>query len=408
MIPRIRPKLGFEDFFIPISHKKINHETVFQFETEFAEYIGTNYAIAVNSARLAFYIILKSIGVKKGDEVILPSLTCSTIVDPVLELGATPVLVDSLEDTYNIDPNAIYEAISQKTKAILPVHLYGNPCDMKRIVDLAKGSDALIIEDCAQALGAEYMGRKAGSIGDAAIFSFDFDKNMTTGGGGMITTDDEKLYLSFLKTIDSLSLRPPPFNFERKLLIKLYKDYLFTDKIVYSYIRRSWMFIERMKNKKLRNTKPKSLSFPFLMGPLRSAVGLSQLKKLDKINDTRINNAKLLYRLLGNNSYLRLPSISTGNKHVFLRFNAVINEKCDVTRDKLSQYMISRGFEVVPWVFSPPVHQIPPYDKLSKFDKSALKKCEKISSNLLNFPTHPHLTKSDIYKLSNLCNKFIS
>ena len=407
MIVRIRPHISFQEVLHALMSSR-GHSIVDKFELNFSEYIGTEYAIATNSARLALLIILKSIGVRKGDEVILPSFICNVILDPILQLGAVPVLVDSVPETYNINPDEVNEAISKKTKVIFPAHLYGQPCEMDSIIDIAEDSNMFVIEDCAQALGAEYKGKKVGSLSNAGIFSFDFDKNITTGGGGMITTNEDRLYSSMVKTIKNLNCQIAPPWYEYKSLLKLYNDYIVTNKHLYTYSRRPMIYIARLNRRFLMSDEQNKLQKnPYLMGPIRATIGLSQLRKIDWLNDIRINNAKLLSKYLKKCSYLKLPTVSKNVKHVFLRYNTIVDENYGIDRNEVYTHMISKGFEIVPWVFSPPVHLIHPYNQLCRYSKDRLKKTEKISYNLLNFPTHPHLTQADIQKLGNLCFDFI-
>ena len=163
-----------------------------EFEEAFASYIGTKYAIAVNSGTAALHIALLAPGIGKGDEVITTPLSFISTANSVPFCGAKPVFVDIDEDTFNIKPNLIYEKITPRTKALLPVHLYGQPCDMKEIVKICGEHNLALIEDACQAHGAGYAGKKVGSFG-IGCFSFYPTKNMTTGEGGMITTNNKDI-----------------------------------------------------------------------------------------------------------------------------------------------------------------------------------------------------------------------
>ena len=163
------------------------------FEEEFAKYIGCKYAVAVNSCTAALHISLAALGIGKGDEVITTPYTFVSTVNVILQQGAMLVLVDIKPDTFNINPDLIRKKINDKTKALIPVHFGGQPCEMGKIMKIAKDNNLLVIEDAAHAISAEYEGRKIGTIGDATCFSFYPTKNMTTGEGGMVTTNDEKL-----------------------------------------------------------------------------------------------------------------------------------------------------------------------------------------------------------------------
>ena len=171
------------------------------FKAGFADYIGVKHAIAVASGTTALHLALHALGIGPGDEVIIPDLTFAATAHTVLQTGATPVLVDVEPDTWCIDPGAIVRALSSKTRAIMPVHLFGHPADMNAISEIAAANNLLVIEDAAAAHGAEVDGRKVGSLGNVGAFSFYGNKVITTGEGGMLTTDDDALAdrLRFLK-----------------------------------------------------------------------------------------------------------------------------------------------------------------------------------------------------------------
>ena len=164
-----------------------------RFEKEFSEYCGVSYGVAVSNGTTALHLALAALGIGKGDEVIVPDITFAATVNAVIYTGATPVIVDIEEDSWCIDPDKIEEAVTPATKAIIPVHVYGQPCDMGRICDIAKQHNLYIVEDCAEAHGAEYAGRKTGSFGDISCFSFFGNKVITTGEGGMCITDKKEL-----------------------------------------------------------------------------------------------------------------------------------------------------------------------------------------------------------------------
>jgi perosamine synthetase len=161
-----------------------------QFEEDFARYVGSRYAVAVNSCTAALHLALDAIGIQEGDEVIVPTMTFTATAEVVLYFKAMPVLVDCLPETFDIDPDSIERAITSKTKAIIPVHFGGQPCDMEPILEIARRHHLYVIEDAAHALPAKYFGKKVGTIGDITCFSFYATKTITTGEGGMATTDN--------------------------------------------------------------------------------------------------------------------------------------------------------------------------------------------------------------------------
>lgn len=170
------------------------YDYIYKFENEFAKYQNSKFALATSSCTGAIHLALMALGIKAGDEVIVPDITWIASVEPILYIGAKPVFVDILKDTWCIDPNKIRAAITSKTKAIIVVHLYGNLCEMSEIMEIAKLNNLVVLEDAAEGLGSEYNDRKAGSIGDAGVFSFHGTKTMTTGEGGMLVTNNECVF----------------------------------------------------------------------------------------------------------------------------------------------------------------------------------------------------------------------
>lgn len=163
-----------------------------EFEEKFAKYLRVTSCVAVQSGTAAIHAALYELGIKEGDEVIVPAITFVATVNPIVYCGATPVFVDIDKDTWDIDPKEIEKSITSKTKAIIPVHLYGNPCDMDEIMKISEKYGLYVIEDATESLGAEYKGRMTGTIGHIGCFSFNGNKIITTGGGGMISTNNEK------------------------------------------------------------------------------------------------------------------------------------------------------------------------------------------------------------------------
>jgi perosamine synthetase len=163
-----------------------------EFEEKFARYIGAKKAVSTQSGTAALHIALYELGIGEGDEVIVPDLTFIATINPILYVGATPVIVDVSPKTWNIEAEEIEKAITKKTKALIPVHLYGNPCNLDEIIEIAKEHNLFVIEDATESLGASYKGRQTGTFGDFGCFSFNGNKLITTGGGGMIATNDEK------------------------------------------------------------------------------------------------------------------------------------------------------------------------------------------------------------------------
>lgn len=223
-----------------------------EFENTFAAYCGAKYAVSVCNGTVALHLMLVAAGIGKGDEVIIPNFTMISTAFAICYTGAMPVFVDAESKTWNIDVSKIEEKITAKTKAIMAVHIFGNPCDMDSINHIAKKHNLLVLDDSAEAHGAEYKGVKTGKLADITSFSFFANKNLTTGEGGMVLTDNEEFYnrLKYFKNVCF------PLNAPR----------------VYEH---------------------NDIGFNYRMSNLHAAVGLAQVEKADFYRDCRIRNAKL-------------------------------------------------------------------------------------------------------------------
>lgn len=192
-----------------------------QFERQFASYVGSSYALGVNSATAGLHLALKALGVGPGDEVITTPLTFVSTVNVILHSGAIPVFADVDRDTWNIDPKEAEKKITKKTKAILPVHLHGRPCDMDAIMRLAQDHKLFVVEDAAHAAEAVWKGKKVGSIGDITVFSFYVTKNIATGEGGMVTTNNKK----FIESMRIMSLHGLSQDAYKRYSVRYYRHY---------------------------------------------------------------------------------------------------------------------------------------------------------------------------------------
>jgi len=318
-----------------------------EFEGAFAEFIGTKYAVAVNSGTAALHIALLAHGIGEGDEVITSPFTFIATANSILFTGAKPVFADIEEETFNIAPDSVTEKITPRTKAIMLVHLYGQPCDMKRIMRIAQEHGLIVIEDACQAHGAEYEGEKVGSFG-TGCFSFYPTKNITTGEGGMITTDDKHIA-------------------EKARMIR-------------SHGQRERYLHE-------------ILGYNYRMTDIAAAIGLCQLGKLEDFNNKRIRNAKFLTGRLSGIKGLLPPHVRPNVKHVFHQYTVRITQDFGISRDELRAKLVDEG--IATEIYYPrPIHKQPLYQDLGYNEH--LPNSEKAAREVLSLPVHPSLTKEDL------------
>ena len=354
MIPISKPMLGKEEELalkrVLYSRALAQGEEVKKFEDNFSKYIGTKFAVATNSGTSALHTTLLSLGIGPKDEVITTPFSFIATANSVLATGAKPVFVDIDEDTFNIDPQKIEQKITGRTKALLIVHLFGQPCDMKKIMEICEDRDLILIEDACQAHGAEFSGEKVGSFG-TGCFSFYPTKNITTGEGGMITTDDEEIAEKARRIRNHGQAR--------------------------AYVH-------------------DILGYNYRMTDLAAAIGLCQLRKLDMFNSKRIKNAQFLTREIEKIDGLITPCVASNVKHVFHQYTVRVTEDFGMPRDELKKRLGERGVDARVY-YSIPIHKQPLYQKLGYRDDLPIS--EKVANEVLSLPVHPSLTKGDLKKI---------
>jgi perosamine synthetase len=327
---------------------------VAEFEEKFADYVGVEYAVASSSGTTALHLALLAAGVKSGDEVITTPFTFAATGNSVLYTGAKPVFVDIDKDTYNINPDKIEEAVTDNTKVVMPVHLYGQPADMDSINKIAEDHDLIVIEDAAQAHGALYNNKKTGSLGDMGCFSFYPTKNMTTSEGGMITTDNKEM-------AETARILRAHGESER-----------------YTHV---------------------TLGYNFRMTDIAAAIGVVQLNKLDKFNEKRIENANFLTNKINKINGIKAPYVADNVKHVFHQYTVRVDKsKRDQLMDFLNNNGIGTGIH-----YPKPIYQQKLYQEMGfavKCDEA-----ENASSEVLSLPVHPSLKHEDLEVIVNVLEK---
>ncbi len=328
---------------------------VAEFERLFSQFIGVKYAIATSNGTTALHAALVAHNIKDGDEVITSPFSFVATANTIAMTGAHPVFVDIDEKTCNLDPNLIEAAITPKTKAIMPVHLYGQAADMDKIQAIAKKHNLIIIEDACQAHGAELGGKKVGSFG-TGCFSFYATKNITTGEGGMITTSDDHIAKTLRKIISHGSEQ------------RYYHDFV---------------------------------GYNYRMTDIAAAIGIEQLKKLDTFNAIRKKNATYLNQNLKNLKGIIMPEITP--HHVFHQYTIRITSECRKSRDQIIAQLAQE--HIASSIFYPiPIHRQNAYQHYHHLQFPV---AEKIATEVLSLPVHPGLGESDLHKIVETMQKII-
>jgi dTDP-4-amino-4,6-dideoxygalactose transaminase len=319
--------------------------SVTEFEKSFANMACAKHAITVNTGTAALHSAVMAVGVKHGDEVILPSFTFVATAEAVALAGAKPVFVDIDPKTYNLAPSSVEKVVTKKTKAILPVDLYGFSADMKPLREIADKHGLGLVEDAAQAHGTTYEGKSAGDFADAACWSLYASKNIMTGEGGVITTNNDQVA-------------------ETLRMIRTHGE-----KAKYSSL---------------------ILGTNYRMSEIQAAIGNVQLERLGGFVAKRRQNAQLITKILEKNSKLVLPYESKDRLHSWYLYTARLKDGTEAQRNKLLQDLKEKGIGAEAYYINP-VHQMPFYRE--NFGSQKLPETEKASKQVFSLPIHPGVTK---------------
>jgi len=351
MIPIAKPLIGQEEVrgVIDVLQSGTIAEgpRVRDFEEAFAAYAGTKHAVAVNSGTAALLAALQAAGIGPGDEVIVPPFTFIATANAVLYAGARPVFADVEPRTFNIDPEQIRAKINRRTRAIIPVDLYGHPAPMDEIMAIAAKHSLRVIEDACQAHGAALDGKRCGSF-DMGCFSFYPTKNMTTSEGGMLTTDDAAVA-------------------EKARMLRSHGS-----KVRYYH---------------------EMLGFNLRMTDISAAIGLAQLRKVDRYNDLRIGNAQQLNDKLQGIRGIVTPATRPGCKHVFHQYTIRITPEFGMSRDEVVRQLNAAGIGT--GIYYPvPIHLQQLYRDLGYNESHPVS--ERLSEEVISLPVHPSVTPQEI------------
>lgn len=324
-----------------------------RFEKRFAGYIEANHATSVCNGTVALHLALMALGIGPGDEVIVPTLTYVASANTIVQAGATPVFADSLDTTWQIDPEAIQRAITPRTRAVMIVHLYGGACDMRPILDICQSHGIMLIEDCAESFGTRYEGRHAGTFGEISTFSFFGNKTITTGEGGMVVTNDAGL-------------------FEKAYCLK-------TQGV--SPHREYWHEI---------------IGYNYRMTNICAAIGLAQLEQADHIL-ARKRQVAHWYEQHLRNLPLTPQSVQSNTEHSWWMYSVLLDT--EELRNDLRDFLKAAGIETRP--LFPPIHRLPPYDRGAVFPVA-----ENLSGRGVTLPSYPELSEDEVAMISEKIGTF--
>jgi len=330
-----------------------------EFEQAFAAHLGVKHAVSVSSCTAALHLSLLALGIGPGDEVIVPAQTHVATAHAVMYVGAKPVFADIERGTGNISPASIFRGLTPRTKAIIVVHFAGLPCEMDEISKIAENKKLVIVEDCAHAVGTRYRGRAAGTMGAAGCFSFYPVKHITTGEGGMLTTDDDRI------------------------AEQAYKQRAFGIDVPAFYRQKPGVYDTPI------------LGFNFRMTDIEAAIGICQLNKVDGRIETRIANAGLLTDGLKDIAGLELPVIPPHMRHSFLFYQLTVAEKFPITRDALLAALKQNGIGASIY-YATPVHLMTLYRKTFGYREGLLPQAERVAAETIALPVNPRLTSEDM------------
>jgi UDP-4-amino-4,6-dideoxy-N-acetyl-beta-L-altrosamine transaminase len=371
-IPYCLPEIGEEEIAEVVDTLRSGWLTMgpktIAFEEQIAAYTGAKYAVAVNSCTAALHLSLLAYGIGLGDEVITSPYTFASTGNVIVHSGARPVFADIQRDTFNIDPEKINEAITPKTKAIIPVHFAGQPCDMKEIQEIADDHNLVVIEDAAHAIGAEYHGKKIGSLSDATCFSFYATKNMTTGEGGAVTTDDPKIA-------------------DKMRILRLHG--ISKDAWKRYSAQGSWYY------------EIEDCGWKYNMTDIQAALGIHQLRKLDGFVATRRKYAEMYSTGLRDLEGVVTPVEKEGRKHVYHLYPVLLN---GIDRADFIQKMAEKGIGCS--VHFIPLHLHPFYRDTFGFKRGDFPNAEGAYEREFSLPLYTELEEASVdYVICSVKNR---
>jgi dTDP-4-amino-4,6-dideoxygalactose transaminase len=365
-IPFHKPAIGEDEIRSVVETLKSGWLTtgskVKRFEEDFASYVGSKHAVAVNSGTAALHLALDAVGIKEGDEVIVPTMTFTATAEVVLYFKAKPVLVDCQRDTFNLDPNQIEAAITSKTKAIVPVHMAGQPCDMDAILSIARKHDLRVIEDAAHSLPAGYHGKTIGTIGDITCFSFYATKTITTGEGGMATTNNSE----WAQRMRMMSLHGISHDAWKR------------------YTKEGSWYYEVLYP-----------GFKYNLTDIAAAIGIEQLKKCDEFWQARQRIAMIYQQAFAELDEVQVPLCRKDVQHAWHLFVIQLNlERLRISRNQFIDAL--REKQIGASVHFIPLHLHPYYRDTFSYHPDNFPQASAVFERIVSLPIYPSMTEANV------------
>ncbi|MCD6550395.1 aminotransferase class I/II-fold pyridoxal phosphate-dependent enzyme [bacterium] len=377
-------------------------------ENEFKNYFKVNEAVSFNSGRSAFLAILKSFDLKEGEEVLFQAFTCNAVVNPIMRLKLKPVFVDC-DESFNIDPKDLKEKITEKSKVVIVQHTFGQPAKMDEVLKICKDNNLILIEDCAHSLGAEYKGKKVGTFGKAAFFSFGRDKVISSVFGGMAITNDSKTgkkIRNFQRSCDF----PSSFWVFQQLLHPILMHYIILPayhfpsfgKFVLNFFQ-IFKILSKAVDKKEKEGKLPSL-FPKRLPNALAILALNQLRKLEKFNIHRERIAKVYSE--GLRGRFEFQGKVDQTKRIFMRFPILVDRKKDTERIlvdlRKNKVLLNDGWRKTS-IVPPDTDQ-----KKMRYIIGSCPRAEEIAKRIINLPTHINISEKEARIVIKSLLKYVS
>ncbi len=407
----LSPNLTLTDFFIACRflflpwnwNKWQRGKNSRRLEHKFNKYLHTRWAIGFASGRAGFYAILKCLNIKEGDEVIIPAFTTVALPNTIKWLGAKPIYVDIKKNTYNINPDLIENEITDKTKAIVAQHTFGNPVELDKISEIARRHNLYLIEDCAHSLGGEYQNKKLGTFGAAAFFSLGRDKVISSVSGGMVVTNDKELGRKIKEFKDGLPY-PDLSTVKKQLLhpvitlIALKTYYLFgLGKAIMFLSQKIGLLNKAYSKKEKKNEMPGN--FPARLPNALAVIALHQFKLVDKFNSHRVKIAERYQELLNDRDKIILPQSTPDSKNIFLWFTIQVNNKKEIIKRARKNHILLGDW--FPQSVGPAEVNLEKVD----YELGSCPMAEEVCRRCVNLPTHYQIKEKDVLRIAEVLGK---